>query len=235
MIIDKESPFRKLPTELNRKQALYFEGIRYSVEIADIAYNRLRIVLAEFSPSDSEREDKHLLFSTALQDAWTIVDSIHRLRQLITKTPGVKQGVPALELYKRKTAVVQELRHAVQHLDTEIPSLLKLNLPIWGVLTWVKVKDPIKGILYTCALVPGTVYSFKGLPMLNPLGQEVCLPVDLINLSMGGRSIGLSEVMKLTEKLIKGIEPQLESQFDSLPTSGSDLLVMIEVSVGQES
>jgi hypothetical protein len=234
MIIAENSPFRRLPAQLNRKQALYFEGIRYSVEITDIAYNRLRTVLAEFSPSDSDRKDKHLLFSTALQDAWTIVDSIHRLRQLITRTPGIKQKVPALEVYKRKTAVIQKLRHAVQHLDTEIPSLLKQNLPIWGVLTWVKVQDCEKGILFSCALVPGTVYSFQDLQILNPLGKEVTLPVDLFNLSMGGNSICLSEVIRLTGELINGIEPQLENQFRNLPTSGSDLLVMIEVNVGQE-
>ena len=42
MIIDEGSPFRRLPSELDRRQALFLDGIRYSVEMADLAHTRLR-------------------------------------------------------------------------------------------------------------------------------------------------------------------------------------------------
>ena len=42
MIIGKDSSFRRLPTALSEEQKLFLDGIRYSVEMADIAHRSLK-------------------------------------------------------------------------------------------------------------------------------------------------------------------------------------------------
>jgi hypothetical protein len=63
MIIDDGSPFMQLPAALNRKQALFLDGIRYSVEMATLAHARLRRTLlnhtqrtVEGEPGDKQAE-----------------------------------------------------------------------------------------------------------------------------------------------------------------------------------
>jgi hypothetical protein len=64
MIIDDNSPLRRLPGELNRKQALFLDGIRYSVEIAYLSHTRLRQTLFELAHKreDPEASPNHWLF-----------------------------------------------------------------------------------------------------------------------------------------------------------------------------
>jgi len=47
MIIEDDSPFHQLPAALNRKQTLFLDGIRYSVEMADLAHSRLQAALLQ--------------------------------------------------------------------------------------------------------------------------------------------------------------------------------------------
>lgn len=85
MIISDGSPLRRLPSELDRRQALFLDGIRYSVEMADLAYTRLRQTLFNLAEQrGSGTSLDHWLFVSAVQDAWSLIDSLHRLRGLLS-------------------------------------------------------------------------------------------------------------------------------------------------------
>lgn len=68
MIVSEESRFRRLPPELKPKQRLFFDGIRYSIETADLAYSRLRetllqiVAVEDVSPEASDQRLLRQLF-----------------------------------------------------------------------------------------------------------------------------------------------------------------------------
>jgi hypothetical protein len=135
MIIEDDSPFHQLPAALNRKQTLFLDGIRYSVEMADLAHSRLQAALLQHTQNVESASEgatgEHYLHTAAFQDAWSIVDSLHRLRGLLSQMPGVKQNAPPLQVFRRQTDVVEDLRNGVQHLNHHIDALVAQKLPTW--------------------------------------------------------------------------------------------------------
>jgi hypothetical protein len=223
VLIGEESSLRRLPAQMGRKQTLYFDAIRYSIEMADLAHSRLRQTLYELS--QREPKSKPLNFTPALLDAWSIVDSISRLRGLLLQTPGLKQNASGLQLFSNRTAVIDDLRNIVQHLNQQITKTVNQNLPVWGVLSWFTMTDPEFKSGKSSALIAGTMFESSGHLIVNPLGKTLSLPVDLITLSSGGYSVSLSDVMKYVEQLTRSIEQQLIEKCKDLPQATGDLLI----------
>jgi hypothetical protein len=225
MIIDRNSPLLRLPPQLNRRQALFLEGIRYSIQMADLSHFRLRENLFKLAVNCPNNSD-HLGFISALQDAWSIVDSVHRLRGLLNHAPGFKQKAPGQKLFILKTAEVEELRNIVQHLNEKIDkTVIPQNVPLMGVLTWLAVINPEQKLSKSCALVAGSMYDTQDHKFVNPAGQTISLPVDLITLTASGYSSCLSKIMKYVEALTRELEMQIESQFKDLPSAGADMII----------
>lgn len=72
------------------KQALFIEGIRVSIEMADLAHQRLQGILPLLSSMQPINQEPHPSVS-AMLDAWSIVDSLHRLRGLMRHMPGIQK------------------------------------------------------------------------------------------------------------------------------------------------
>jgi hypothetical protein len=64
-------------------------------------------------------------------DAWALVDTLNRLRVLITRLPGLRSKSPGAQVIVRALKPVEDLRNAVQHMDGEIGPLSATNLPLW--------------------------------------------------------------------------------------------------------
>jgi hypothetical protein len=80
---------------------------------------------------------------TALADLWSVVDSAHRVRTLITKMPYRRAISSEYEIFERNTRAVEDLRHYIQHLDNEIPKLEENATPVWGSISWQGERDPM--------------------------------------------------------------------------------------------
>lgn len=224
MIIDDNSPFRRIPTQTGRKHMLFYDGIRYSVEMADLAHNRLRETLYEIAQSPHAPDPASHDFASAVLDAWSIVDLVHRLRGLIEQTPGIKQKSPPLLSFMKKTADVERLRNAVQHLNQQIHKIADLNIPVWGALSWVTLLDPELRSVWTCTLVAGTFFE-RSEPLISPLGKQFYPPVDLITLEASNCSVSLSDAMRSVEQVVRSLEDHLREQFQDLPNMGRDVLL----------
>lgn len=225
MIIESNSPLLRIPPQLNRRQTLFLDGIRFSIEMADLAHSRLRETLYYLAVNCPNAAD-HLKFISALQDAWSIVDSVHRLRGLLNHAPGFKQKAPGQNLFMRKTAEIEDLRNVVQHLNEKIDrTVIPQQVPLMGVLSWLAVVDPEQRVSKSCALVAGTMYDKQNHAFVNPAGKKVSLPVDLITLTASGHSACLSKVMEYVAALAAELEEQLESQFTDLPPAGADMVM----------
>src|SRR5215218_10854064 len=96
MLIGEESPLRSLPSALNKRQLRMLNGIRYSIEMYDIAYRSLLHTLTTIdSEQDNQKDDRsRAIFPSVLLHAWSMVDTANRLRELLKHTPGLPRRDP---------------------------------------------------------------------------------------------------------------------------------------------
>jgi hypothetical protein len=229
---------------------LLLDGIRTSIDIADISYDRLCNTLIELS--DSAKEGKHRdIVSIAFADAWTIIDSINKLRflirhfleesekkyppmpkplQVITNVHEIKE----IKLYEfiASTENIKLVRDASQHLNARIDQLLSKKKPIWGIIYWVdsrKIKKQGNSLSYLMKAI--TSYSLPELKeRINfPRPPKLGYPVGWISLAAHGFDINLSDIMLMVELVVKNLEKQLGPQFE--PYRGYNSSMVIEMCI----
>ncbi len=238
MIIGKASVLRRIPTALARHQALFIEGIRFSIQMTDLAHRRLQTTLPLLTKMEDCDEEIPSTVS-AMLDAWSMVDSLHRLRGLLNKMPGIEKRnrVPAIRAFFNATDRITELRNTVQHLDTTIPDIVDdKNWAVLGSLSWGLV-DPAKNQITSSSFLPGLPLGSR--PLINPANRLMWhVPVDAITIERSGVSVCLSDAMRTVESLTKALEKMLSDSFaQQLPDQshhGADLTVSLVIQVRPE-
>lgn len=114
-MISQESILRRLPKTLPRRQILNLDGLRLSAEMAGIAFESLSDLLHELSQPKETRGPLGDRVVRALMYTYSVVDSIHRFRELLMVFRGLKHN-DVYELFIRQTKEVETLRNIVQHL-----------------------------------------------------------------------------------------------------------------------
>ena len=229
MVIGPTSPLRQLPAGLNRRQMLFFDGIRVAIDMADLAYARLEEVLTRLANHDFPQEEVEMAMTVAFQDAWTIVDSVNRLRVLLKKLPNFKQRAPSLQVLYRHINLVEELRHTVQHLDTQINLLEQRDLSVWGTLRWFVLVDRDQLKYMSGTLASGSQFgAAHEIAQLKP-GQSMYGSTDHITLLASELSANLSEIMRALGAFIPKLEGVLAPQFQGLPTAIGNLLLVAHI------
>ena len=213
-----DSPLRRLPASMDVRSVLFLDGIRYSIEIIDLAQRRLARTLTGFATEDSGGVSARIV--EAMSDAWLIVDSVHRLRELIRQCPGIKQREPEVQLFLRGSARAEELRHYVQHLRTEIGSFISHRRPLWGTLSWSSVSP--EGLPETHTIVPGTYYD--GLwATSGTFDRERGRFVERVVLAAGPAQLDLADVAEAVERIANWVEAWHASTRDDGVHHGSDV------------
>jgi len=222
-IITDKSPFRNLPTDLNPEQRAFLDGMRFAVEMADLSYMRLCATLYALTARCTTLRSPGEEVTIALVDAWSIVDSVHRLRELAHYFPNMSRRT-RYEVFRRKTARIDALRNAVQHLRGEIRNLATTKEPVWGTISWFTLTNAEPPIGFSCLLVAGTLTAHARAPIADPAGKQIRSRVDFVSLHAHGISISLSECMLAVETLAKAFEEAMAPQFEGHRTSGTDLV-----------
>jgi hypothetical protein len=240
MFFGQDSPFLRLPVGLPRKQTLFFDGIRYSVEMTALAYHRLRTVATELTRNMTRgKEPDPTLYTAILSDAWSIIDSTHRLRELIWDTPGFtkKQRSVELRVFYDRTADVETLRHKVQHLKGEIRNVAETDQPVWGVLSWWSRFEEEPDILRRCQLAAGTLFP-SDYPEFKLEKMWLAPPVDRFELTAHGVRVSLTDTYEAVERVARATEEALGEGLKAVPqeapTWGADVLACIELRRGTE-
>jgi hypothetical protein len=234
MLIGTESPLRRLPVGLSREQTLCIDGVRMSAEIVDLAHSRLMEDLRRLSEPDCPQAVRHERLVPAVQDAWTIIDAVHRIRKLLQRMPHVKKSSPPLQVFLRVSSDVDPLRHIVQHLDTELPRMVILGAPVWGTLSWLVLLDRAVWRVRSCTIATGTAFDAV-YEMRNPAGKTFRQKVDHITLSSSGKAVDISDVYYALAKFVRSMEATLAATLTGVTTFGSDLLTVLEMQVLQDS
>ena len=112
-IIEPGSVLRRLPSNLAPRQRALLDGIRFSAEMCELAFERLINSLIGIT---QERNAEGVIgFAAPFADAWTMIDAANRMRPLMKALPGADRADITAE-FMGATATVYTLRNAVQHL-----------------------------------------------------------------------------------------------------------------------
>jgi hypothetical protein len=242
VLIAPESCLRRIPVALDRKQAFFLEGIRVSVEMIDHAHTRLQDTLLAITPTSAQKATPPSeMFTSAMSDAWLVVDAFHRLSDLAQHLPNVvrRMQIPFFHNLIAANDQVNELRNVVQHLPDLIhESPTSPNWSVWGVLSWCVPPDAERGTIYCCSYLCGKLTPGER-PFVNPLGRAIRRPVGLITLSQDPISVSLSELFGHTERFAAGLEHMTSEMFRANPTLtetyASDVLVAVTMVEAEET
>jgi len=225
-ILTANSKLRRLPSLADPRQALYLDGIRYAVEMFDVAYERLANELLRCSKQKSVETS----FPSIFLDAWSAVDSLHRLREIVGQTPHFKKTFPSLVVFMKSTAQVEDMRHFAQHLRRELDALASTKRPVHGVLVWIEVVDFQAGRFRSHAMASGRVVEGSLSKFALPMGRLFRWSIDHIELHVrDGLEFSLSEGREEIAKLVAAIESSIPNEWADAPRLGADLHVALDL------
>jgi hypothetical protein len=122
MLVKPDSELRRIPVCLNPKQALFTEGVRVCLEMIDLAHTRLQLTLQGIDECTANKSAAPPgAYTSAMLDAWSLVDSIHRLADLAERFPNVedKKHIPGFVYIQKNTHVINDLRNFIQHVSEQ--------------------------------------------------------------------------------------------------------------------
>ncbi len=194
--------------------------------MADLSFARLCRALLAITP-DSSHDSSLPGFAGPFGDAWSIIDSVNRLRPLTLLVPGAKKH-PAVRAFLGATEPIRALRDNVQHIQSRVDRLVSQQLPTWGVISWVTLHDRDPVLIRSHVIVAGSV-SPGSHRLENPAGQRLRPPMDLVKLTAHGLTVDLGEALRSVAGLVTILENQLSRQFGNLPHAASDVYVAVDI------
>lgn len=219
ILLADDSPLRALPLNLDRAQMLLLDGISTSIDMTIVAYRQLQAALLEHVKATDQGTSSRAATVVAVMNAWTVVDVVHRLRLLVRRLRGLRHG-PAVRVFLNTAQLVEPLRHAVQHLDGQIERLLHNGRPIWGSISWAYMESPDAKEFRTLLLMPGTLGPRFKLPIVNPAGREMEVPIGLVTLTAAeGQDVCLSDIVPAVRLFGIRLERAAAAAFSALPDS----------------
>ena len=232
-MVSNNSTLRNLPVALDRKQALFLDGIRHSAEMVEVAYSRLKVTLTSLAKADGHPMGSE--FTEAFLDAWSVIDAADRFRALWKLQPFA-ENLPQNHLQQpidQEFKSVRDLRNLSDHLAQRADYVLSKNGTALGCLKWITVLD--NGDFQGCILVPGT-FRPTTVNFAYPAGRTVELPTGFIDLSAGEYSVVLDDVIASIQAHVSAIEILLDRELDRHGlrdrSAGADLLFKAKINFG---
>lgn len=201
----EDSALRIPRSLLSRKQILMLDGLRYASEMAHISYARLSAALQVISASDKEA-GVHELAATLL-DAWSIIDSANRFRDLLANLPGLKSE-SWVRLLADRTSAVANLRDCVQHCNREVDNLAQSGGQLWGSISWMHV-DGSKPTGRWFMLSGGTHFKGDTWLFVGPIKLPFRVPPDRVRLNAFGEQVYLWRIVESIVAASRTLEARL--------------------------
>lgn len=216
-MLASDSILRRLPPELEPKQALFIDGIRHAVEIMDLAFTRLRATLTDIATADPKTLVLPAASAHAFLDAWAMVDAIDRFRMLCKQMPNSKPGTlpPGTETLEAVTQPFRNLRNVADHLAGRADYVVSKGGAALGTLTWFTgfKLDPPTG--WMCTLRPGTIRQSPE-PPPGPITMTVDWPTDHIRLTAGEHEANLSAILPHIALRVRSLERSVHTSLERL-------------------
>ncbi len=172
------------------------------------------------------------IFAPIFLDAWSVIDSVRRLRKLLES--ALLRNRAEVRSFLAAPKSIKGLRDAVQHINEQIESLANSNLPTWGALAWMVGNLPTDKRAWCFVMVPGAVREGQEHLFLKPAG-DIRLPVDRLTLTAHEIEVSLSLLMDSVESLTRFLEEDIRKQSPHFSATGSDLLLSLEIPWGYDT
>ena len=235
MIIKPNSFLRRPPIKIHQEQIIIINAIKYSVDICEMAFERLEKNLFEFQ----EKSDYSSFIALILSDVWTIINNGAILKKIICNNFKISDSDPIFGILSK----LKGLRDTNQHIEErafQIYDYPELP-PVYGTISWYakKKENDLEGILTT--IYSGTIFRDINAEMENPAGKENTKIVNDIKFEGIERvrknnfvksSIYINHVLDDIKTIIQNFEMQLENQLKDIDTSqrhDSDLIIQFEI------
>jgi hypothetical protein len=88
---------------------------------------------------------------------------------------------------------------------------------VWGSLSWAYVESREVRTIRVGLLMPGAARAPMELPLVNPLGKRIEIPIGLVTLSAAGESVCLSDIVAAVWRFGGRLERAAAAAFAALP------------------
>jgi len=225
MIVNYDSSLGALPDNIDSKQRVILDGMLYAFRIIDLAMNRLNVALAEISYEKGDKNYRHFCFTAAYSDIWSIINSIHSIRELVRKFDSERNS-DEVRGFLNDTEDASLLRNMINHLRGRYESLAAKKQATWGEIRWVMLSED--GSIKTHLISAGAVIEGK-INVENPLGKEVSTGVNLVSLDAHGKTIYLADYIERTTVMARKLELMISRYSEGLPCTPSDTHMSFEI------
>ena len=207
-MIPEDSPLRRPPVTFSRRQVLILDGIRYAADMAHIAYERLDGHLQNIAAA-STGEPSVRDIAAAMLDAWSIVDSAHRFRDLVANLPGLPNS-PWKRALDERTKDVAKLRDCAQHQLGEIEGLASGGGQLWGYLSWAQLRaGRPTGMWHMIAA--GSDYVGDRWLYIGPAVLPFAVPMSRVRLNAFGRQVYLARTVESLASAVSALSEEIAS------------------------
>lgn len=216
-MLSAKSPFLNIPVALERKQALFLDGMRHSAQIVDLSYTRLCQALTELSVSGTTAAGP-AGFTHVFLDAWAFIDAADRFRCLWEMQPGAS-AIPdpfSADSVRKRLRGVREVRNVSAHLAQKIDQLVSLNSSVLGEIKWVSsVADgPLK--VTTHFIRPGIMRGNVKANLAMPRGEvSFNQGSGCISVAVGKSEVNLSLTYEVICSIVEFAEANLNRAFQN--------------------
>jgi hypothetical protein len=148
-------------------------------------------------------------------DAWSIVDSAHRFRDLVQDLPGLGHSTWK-RLIRDRTQDIADLRDMVQHQTgsqrqgkkNAIKQILQCGGQLWGYLSWAEFRDGF----YTgkwLTMSAGSDCVGDEWFFIGPLRLPISVPAGRIRLNAFGRQVYLGHTVMSIAEAVRMLEDEI--------------------------
>lgn len=164
-MLSADSPLLNIPIALDRKQAVFLDGMGHAAQIVELSYTRLcrsltALAIDQATTAESGR------FTHAFLDAWAFIDAADRFRGLWEMQPGAST-IPKTfspDTVRAQLQDVRDMRNVSAHLAQKIDQIVSINSSVLGSISWVS-------LLSTAPLKVNTYFIRPGIMSGNVKGR----------------------------------------------------------------
>lgn len=208
LLVPENSPLRRPPSELSRRQVLFLDGIRYAAEMADVAYQRLSEELMRLAESPDEPSTRDI--ARLMLDAWSIVDAVHRFFDIVGAMPGLAQG-SWLRVLRDRCGDLLALRDDIQHQNERAVIVPGRPNQLWGYLSWAAVDQSGQYTGKWWMVSAGSEYVNDQCLFVGPYTLPFSVPSGRIRLNAFDRSVYLGRCVQAVIEVIAHLTDELKS------------------------
>jgi hypothetical protein len=216
-MFSENSPFRRMPGNLNPNIAHFIDGIRHSMDIMRISYGRLEALLTDLALNPPSNEYLPEASANAFLDAWAFNDAVDKFRQFYKKFPRMTfSEQPGLEPLEKALDKSRKIRNKADHPPGAAQDAVYSGHGALGTLTWITPHNTDENVVWFCSLRPGTFQKPVTLSEKPFQANLMGRPTECICLELAGIKTNLSEMLQPIGIRVAHLEQELSKAFSAI-------------------